>query len=70
MLSYVSFESFREAYSIAFGILVTLIGLWTLAIDAKHVEKKRLHKESRVYRWLGLIYMLLGLPTAILLKLL
>jgi len=65
----ISLTLLQESYSIPFGALVTVIGLWTFFVDAKHMKNKQLSREAKVCRWLGLLYAVLGLPTAILLGL-
>lgn len=66
----ISIQLIQEAYTLSFGVLVSAIGIWTAFIDSKHIEKKGLAKEARIYYWLGLIYIFLGAPLALLLQLL
>ena len=45
-----------DRYTLWFGLIVSLIGLWAVFVDCRRLEQLNFVKEAKFYRALGIIY--------------
>lgn len=62
-------EHLKNAYTMSFGLWVSIIGLWTMISDSKQMTRQGLQREAIVYRTLGGIYAVAGVGIAVIIQL-
>ncbi|WP_053954786.1 CLC_0170 family protein [Inediibacterium massiliense] len=62
------YEKLKDIYSLYLVFLVLGIGFFSLWIDSKNLKKKKLYREAKICKGVGLVYIIGGIGVYIVLK--
>ena len=64
------YEEIKSFYNMYIFLLILCIGLFIWLADGRRLKKKKLNREARMCKWIGLVYIFGGVVVYIAVKIL